>query len=225
MSVTQDNSSSNVIQQINQTETHYEIERDFINDNFEIIFKLRVHSIILCKFEAFSVIALCRKLDFVLNRFVLVKYLKNRRVKIDTNKKTHCVSFTCDLIDSNDIYDALSITQAHTHVAKIKRAYEQMRLFDFVNKKDEEQTVIEINVTKKKLYFWHFEKRVIRKANNVVSDEKKIIIQNYKNEYLNESKWTNVCKWFKRKKNVLISWLQIRDYLFSFKNFNKSSFS
>ena len=193
---TQDNLSNNASQQMSKTKTPYEIECALTNGKWEIISKLRINSIILNKPEAIIAFIICRKLDFVLNRFALVKYFKNCRAKIGTDKITDCVPSTYDLIDPDDIYDALSITQAHSHAAKIKRAYGQMRLFESVNKEAEEQVASGVDVPKYKLYLWHLEKRAIGKAGNVSDDEKKAIIQSYRNEYLAGSKWTDVCKWF-----------------------------
>ena len=192
---TQENSSSDASQQISQAEIDYEIERGLTNGIFEIISKLRTHSTILRKPEASTVFELCRKLDFAPSRFALVKYLKNRRAKVGTEKKTDRMASTCDLVDPDDIYDALSITRAHTHAAKIIRAYGQMQLFDSINKEAEKQAATEVAVAKEKLYLWHLENRAMRKAGHVSDDEKKAIIQNYRNEYLGGSKWTDVCKW------------------------------
>ncbi|KAL8787544.1 MAG: hypothetical protein Q9195_007716 [Heterodermia aff. obscurata] len=104
----QEMSSSDTNIQIRPAETYYEIERGLTNGNPEIISKLRKNSPILCKPEVDAVFDLHRKLDFIPNRFKLVKHLKNRCIAIGNDKKIDRVPSTYDLEHPDEIYDALS---------------------------------------------------------------------------------------------------------------------
>ncbi|KAL8787543.1 MAG: hypothetical protein Q9195_007715 [Heterodermia aff. obscurata] len=77
-------------------------------------------------------------------------------------------------------------------------------MFDQVNDEAQKQAATGADVKEDNLRHWHLENRARRKAGDVSDDEKKYIIQSYKNEYYAGSKWTDVCKWFGGKGIVLV---------------------
>ena len=132
-----------------------------------------------------------------------MKFHRNRRAEIDDPQKLDRMPSTCDLQDPDDIYDALRITHAHTAVAKIYRAYGQMRLFDTVNAEAEKQVETE-NGKVLETYIWHLELLATRKAGNVSDDERKAKVKSYKAEYHSGAKWTQIAKWFGGKGVIMV---------------------
>lgn len=169
--------------QISEAELDYAIEIGLIRGDAKILSKLRETSPILQNPEAASIFELCQKLDFHRVHSALVRFHQNRLAEIEDPQKLDRIPSTCDLKDPDDIYDALRITHAHTAVAKIYRAYGQMRLFDTVNAEAEKQVTTDKNGKKLETYIWHLEILAIRKAGNVSDDERKAKIKSYKTEY------------------------------------------
>lgn len=189
---------------IRPAETYYEIERGLTNGDPSTISKLRNNSPILSRPETDTIFDLCQKLDFVPVQFKLVKYLEDRRAEIGTEKKTDPIPSTRDLAHPDEIYDVLCVGQAHTDTAKIRRAYDQMNLFDKVNQLARTDVAAREHVKEDKLYIWHLENLATRKAGNVSADKKKIITENYKNQYHAGGKWTEVSTWFGGKGIVMV---------------------
>ena len=200
----QDQLLSDTSIEIRPAEIHYEIERGLTNSDPSTISKLRTNSTILSRPETDTIFDLCQKLDFVPVQFKLVKYLEDRRAEIGTDKKTDPLPSTCDLAHPDEIYDVLCVGQAHTDTAKIRRAYDQMNLFDKVNQLARTDVAAKEHVKEEKLYIWHLENLAARKAGNVSLDKKKIIVENYKNQYHAGGKWTEVSKWFGGKGIVMV---------------------
>lgn len=118
--------------QISQAELDYAFEVGLTRGDAGILFKLQEAHPVLQEPEVARVFELCQKLDFDRVHSALVNFLQNRLAEREDPQKLDRVPSTCDLKDPDAIYDALRITHAHTAVAKIYRAYGQMRLFETV---------------------------------------------------------------------------------------------
>ncbi|KAG7007490.1 hypothetical protein G7Y79_00009g025990 [Physcia stellaris] len=182
--------------QISKAELNYSIEVGLIRGDAKILSKFRETFPIMQNPESASVFELCQKLDFGRVQSALVRFHQNRLAEIEDPQKLDRMPSTCDLKDPDDIYDALRITHAHTAVAKIYRAYGQMRLFDTVNTEAEKQIATDKDGKKLESYTWHLEILATRKAGNVSDDERKAKIKSYKAEYHSGCKWNQVAKWF-----------------------------
>lgn len=190
--------------QISKAEVDYKIETGLTRGDTNVIAKLRESTASLRIPDAGFVFELCQKLDFDRVQTALVKFHRNRRTEIGDNKKMDRIPSMCELKDPDAIYDALRITNAHTWVAKIHRAYGQMKLFDAINEKADKEVVHKPEGREVMTYIWHLEELARRKAGNVSDDEKRAKIQNYKDEYHGGSKWAQVAKWFGGKSVVMV---------------------
>ena len=182
---------------ISRKEVEYRIELGLTRGTSTVVSKLREASTLLKKPEADAAFDICKKLDFHSIRSKLVEFHKNRRAEIEDPQKMDRVPSTCDLRDPDDIYDALRVTHGQTKIAKIYRAYGQMRLVSSVRR------LTSVGESKKK-YTEVLDELAHKKAGKVSKGERKSKMKSYKDEYQGGVKWRNVSHWFGGKAVVMV---------------------
>lgn len=173
---------------IDREVVEYELELGLTRGDTTVVSWLRARSPMLITSQADFAFDMCTKLDFDVVLSALIEFHKNRRAEMRSPQEWGLVPSTCEMTNPDDIYNALRVTHGHTTIAKIYRAYGQMKLFNSINNE-----ALRRNST---TYTKVLDEHALKNAGKVSAGEKKVKIGNYRDEYYGGCKWQGVASWF-----------------------------